>query len=83
MDIERLPPGEIAPLDSDCIKILKENGRYSLIASALSQCDENEDNWESEAVVMSEEYATYDEAEHAALTWAEGLCVKKLYIEAF
>ena len=81
MDIEKLPPGEIAPVDSDCIKITKrDDGRFTLITSALVQCDDD-DEAVSEAVIGSEEYASYDEAEQAGLAWAEEQCVAHIYVE--
>ena len=83
MEIIRLPPGELADDDTDCIKIARTaDGRYSLISSALVACDDDdEDQGDSEAVITSETYARYEEAEAAGLAWAAGLCVETIYVE--
>ena len=83
MEIVRLPPGVEADRDTDCIKIDRlSDGRFSLVTSALVDTDEQEEDEEdSEAVVSSEAYASYDEAEAAGLAWAAGLGVQKLYVE--
>ena len=70
MQIIKLPPGEEAAEDHDCIKI----------SSALAQCDD-EDQGDPEAVISSETYDTYEEAEAAGLAWASGLCVERIYVE--
>lgn len=81
MKIIKLPPGEEADEDTDCIKIQRaEDGRYSLISSALVACD-GEDQGQSEAVISSEVYGTYEEAEAAGLAWAAELCVETIYVE--
>lgn len=81
MEIKRLAPGEIAPQDSDCIKITQApDGRYMLITSALLQCDDD-DEASSEAVISGDSYESYDEAEEAGLTWAEDRCVPLVYVE--
>lgn len=82
MEIKKLPFGEIAPEDTDCIKITAlPDGRFALVTSALLQCD-GDDEAESEAVISSEEYDSYEEAEQAGLAWAEGHCVALVYVEA-
>ena len=82
MEIIKLPPGEEADEDTDCIKIQRTSeGRYSLISSALVECDDYEDQGDSEAVISSESYDTYEEAEAAGLAWASGLCVERIYVE--
>jgi hypothetical protein len=83
MDIIKLPPGEQAAEDTDCIKIERAaDGRYTLITSALVACDSDDvDAGDSEAVISSETYATAEEAEAAGLAWAASLCVERLYVE--
>ena len=83
MEIIKLPPGEHAGEDTDCIKIERTpDGRYSLITSALVECDnDEEDAGDSEAVISSESYATSEEAEAAGLAWAASLCVDTIYVE--
>jgi hypothetical protein len=83
MDIIKLPPGEMAGEDTDCIKIERTpDGRYSLITSALVACDNDEvDAGDSEAVISSGTYASCEEAEAAGLAWAASLCVERIYVE--
>lgn len=81
MEIVKLPPGEMASEDTDCIKINETgDGSFSLVASALMECGDG-DNWESVALVSSETYPSYDDAEAAGLAWAEAHCVKTIYVE--
>lgn len=81
MEIVKLPHGEMAPADTDCIKINEiSTGRYSLVASALMACG-NGDDTESVALVGSDPYPSYDEAEAAGLAWAEAHCVEIVYVE--
>ena len=80
MKITKLPAGEIAPKDSDCIKIERTaGGRFTMVTSALSACDD--ETGESEAVISGESYDTYEAAEGAGLAWAESLCVDAVFIE--
>ena len=83
MDIIKLPPGELADPDTDCIKIERTpDGRYSLVTSALVACDNDDvDAGDSEAVISSVSYATFDEAEAAGLAWAASLCVERVFVE--
>lgn len=79
MDVIRLPVGEMAPADTDCIKINETPaGDYTLVASALNACD---DEGESVSLVSSQPYGSYEAAESAGLAWAETLCVRTIYIE--
>ena len=81
MEIIKLPLGQMAPDDTDCIKINQTpSGEYSLVASALMRCGDA-DNLESVALVSSDPYPTYDDAEAAGLAWAETHCVATIYVE--
>lgn len=81
MEIIKLPPGETAPADTDCIKINESPaGGFSLVASALMACGDGEDA-ESVALVGGAPYPTFEEAEAAGLAWAESHCVATVYIE--
>ena len=81
MEIIRLAPGVMAAEDTDCIKINETpDGRFSLVASALMDCGDG-DNLESVALVSSETYPSYDDAESAGLAWAEAHCVATIHIE--
>ena len=82
MDIIKLQPGERAPRDSDCARIeQKSDGKFHLNASALVSCGDSSNEAESVAVVGSDPYASYDDAEAAALAWAAGHGVTQLYVE--
>ena len=81
MEIIKLAPGEMAAEDTDCIKINETpDGRFSLVASALMECGDA-DNLESVALVSSEPYSSYEDAEAAGLAWADSHCVATVYIE--
>jgi len=81
MEIIRLAPGVLASDDTDCIKINETaDGRFSLVASALMDCGDG-DNLESVALVSSELYPSFDDAEAAGLAWAETHCVATIYVE--
>lgn len=82
MQIVKMPPGEMADEDTDCIKIGRtSDGRYSLVTSALVINDDQAGAGDSEAVVGSETYPTYEAAEAAGLAWAAGLGVSKIHVE--
>jgi len=81
VDIVKLQPGDRAPRDSDCARIeRKADGKFYLNASALVRCGDSNEA-ESVAVVGSDPYATYDDAEAAALAWAASHGVEQLYVE--
>ena len=81
MEIIKLAPGEMAPDETDCIKINETpDGAFTLVASALMACGDGDDS-ESVALVSSDPYPTYEAAEDAGLAWAQEHCVAKLYIE--
>jgi Cys-tRNA synthase (O-phospho-L-seryl-tRNA:Cys-tRNA synthase) len=79
MEIVKLPPGTMAPADTDCIKIdAAPDGQFTLVASALTACGEEAD---SVALVGSAAYSSYAAAEAAGLAWAEAQCVATVYVE--
>lgn len=72
--------GEKAPADSDCISIVElSNGRFNLQGSALLAFGDSEQA-ESVALIGSDTYASYDEAESAGLAWASAHGVETVYI---
>ena len=74
MKIVRLPLGEQAPSDADCISIdLLASGQALLQGSIL--VDD-----EFVAIVGGEPYASAREAEAAGVAWAAGKGVSMLYI---
>ena len=81
VDIIKLPPGERAPRDSDCARIEhKADGKYHLNASALVACGDS-DQAESVAMIGGDPYDSYDDAEAAALAWADSHGVQQIYVE--
>jgi hypothetical protein len=78
MEITRLPIGEQAPSDADCIRIEEQaDGKQKLTASAL--CGGEHDS-ESVSIVGGPVFATLQKAEEAGLAWAENVGVDHLYI---
>ena len=80
MEIVRLPVGEQAPKDSDCIGLQSlADGRFRLEASALINCGDSEVA-ESVALVDGGAYGSIEEAEAAGLAWADSHGVEQVYI---
>lgn len=78
MDIVRLPPGQHAPIDADCIRIEeRRDGTFKLTASALCS---GRDDAESVSIVGGPLFATLKQAEEAGLAWAENVGARRLYI---
>ena len=80
MEIIRLPWGELAPEDSDCVHVEEEGeGRWQLNTSSLKSCD-TDDNAESDATIGGEPYDSYDAAEAAGLAIAGEHCAGRVYV---
>jgi prepilin-type processing-associated H-X9-DG protein len=80
MDIVKLPRGEDAPKDSDCIRIEQTaDGRHRLEGSALMNCGDSNEA-ESVSMVDGGTYPTFEAAEAAGMAWADGHCVTRLYV---
>lgn len=80
MEIIKLPEGERAPVDTDCISIIRRSdGRHDLNGSALLRCGDG-DEVESVALIGGDPYESYDAAEAAGLAWAADHCVGKVFI---
>lgn len=78
MDIVRLPVGEQAGVDADCIRIEEQpDGRYKLTASALCT---GVDEGESVSIVGSPLFGTAEEAEAAGTLWAMNVGVERLFV---
>lgn len=81
MEIIRLPWGELAPKDSDCIHVQEEvAGRWQLNTSALESCDADDEDAASDATIGGAPYASYDAAEAAGLAIAGEHCAGVVYI---
>ena len=80
MDIVRLPDGETAPPDSDCIRLTtRPDGSVELTGSLLQNCG-NDADAVSVALISSDLYPGEAEAEQAGLAWANDHCVALLYV---
>ena len=80
MDIIKLPFGERAPKESDCISVEEmADGRFNLNTSTLGACVD-EDEAESASVIGGTPYDSYDAAEAAGLAIAAEQCVGTVYI---
>ena len=78
MDILRLPFGEPASIDVDCLRIEQQSPTsWRLSTSALCKTDEEE---ESVSIVGNSDYPTSAEAEEAGLRWAGDIGVETLYV---
>jgi hypothetical protein len=75
MDIVKLPVGQPAPTESDCISIDQQaDGRFGLTGSLLSPEDE------SVAIVSPILCDTREAAEEQGISWAAGCNVPTLYV---
>lgn len=74
MEIVKLPVGERAPVESDCISIDEQpDGSFNLTGSLLGPD-------ESVALVSDLKFATVQEAENTGLAWAADCNVEKLFV---
>jgi hypothetical protein len=80
MNIVKLPAGELANEESDCIQIQKlPSGEFSLTGTVLLACGDVE-AIESVSLVGGKPYRTYEAAEAAGLAWASEHCVETLFV---
>jgi hypothetical protein len=80
MEIIRLPQGEQAPDEADCISIeQRDDGLFELTGTALLACGDGNEV-ESVALVGLPAYDNYETAEDAGLAWAAQQCVEQLYV---
>lgn len=78
MDLIRLPVGEQADADKDCIRIEElEDGSHRLTGTALCTL---EDEGTSVSLVDGLTFATCDEAEQVGVAWAESVGVEHMHI---
>jgi hypothetical protein len=80
MEIVKLPAGQHATAETDCIRVQEtSHGAFELTGSLLLACGDN-DEAESISLISSEPYATYAEAESAGMAWARDHCVQLLHV---
>jgi hypothetical protein len=80
MDIVKLPVGQQASDESDCIRIQElEDGAFSLNGSVLFRCGDAEVA-ESVSLIGGDPYPSYEAAEAAGLAWAGEHCAEVLYV---
>jgi hypothetical protein len=78
MEITRLPVGEQAPVDADCIRIEELAGStFKLTASAL--CIGSDDG-DSVSIVDGPVFETVEQAEAAGTAWATNVGVERLFV---
>lgn len=78
MEIVRLPLGEQASVNADCIRIEEQPGAtYKLTASALCV---GADDGESVSVVGGPVFGTIEQAEAAGVAWAANVGVERLFV---
>jgi hypothetical protein len=78
MEIIRLPVGEQASLDADCIRIEELPGStFKLTASALCV---GSDDGDSVSVVGGPIFDTREKAEAAGIAWATNVGVERLFV---
>lgn len=83
MKIIRLPEGEEAPHNADCISLWRQaDGRYIINGTALASCGDVEEA-ESVAMIGSDPYPDIETAEAAGLAWANAHCAEEVYIATF
>jgi hypothetical protein len=78
MEIVRLPVGEQAPADVDCIRIEEvSESTFKLTASAL--CVETDDG-DSVSIIDGPFFETIEQAEAAGVAWATDVGVERLFV---
>ena len=78
MEIVRLPIGEQAPVDADCIRVEQTaEAVFRLTASALCV---DADEGESVSVVNAPTFESAEKAEAAGLVWAANVGVERLFV---
>jgi hypothetical protein len=80
MEIIKLPAGEHASDESDCIRIQElPGGTFELNGSVLFRCGDAEVA-ESVSLIGGDPYESYDAAEAAGVAWAGEHCAETLYV---
>ena len=80
MEIVKLPVGQSASAETDCIRIQElAGGGYDLTGSLLFNCGDVEPA-ESVSLIGSEPYESYEDAEAAGLAWANEHCVPVVHV---
>lgn len=79
MEIVKLPLGEQASADADCIRIEEQKvGSYKLTATAM--CSGTDDGESVSIVGSGLEFETAEEAEATGLAWAAEVGVQRLFV---
>lgn len=80
MEIIKLAAGQLAPDESDCVRVISmPEGDFALNCNALQSCGDG-DTMESVSLIGGETYPTYDAAEAAGLAWANEHCADEVYL---
>jgi hypothetical protein len=80
MQVVRLPVGEQAPVEADCIRIEQAaEAVFKLTASALCV---DADEGESVSIVDGPTFESAEKAEAAGLVWAANVGVERLFVSS-
>lgn len=80
MEIIRLPAGELAPDEADCVRIIRAaEGGFELNCNALQSCGDG-DETESVSLIGGDRYPSFANAEAAGLAWANEHCAEQVYL---
>jgi hypothetical protein len=78
MEVVRLPVGEQAPVEADCIRIEQTaKAVFKLTGSALCR---NADEAESVSIIDAPRFENSAKAEAAGLEWAANVGVERLFV---
>lgn len=78
MEIIRLPVGEQAPVDVDCIRVEEvSESTYKLTGTALCV---GSDDGDSVSIVDGPVFDTIEQAEAAGMAWATDVGVERLFV---
>lgn len=82
MEIIRLPVGEQAPVDVDCIRVEElPDLTYKLTGTALCTVSVDDDA-DSVSIVDGPVFETIEQAEAAGMAWATHVGVERLFVSA-
>jgi hypothetical protein len=80
LEIIKLPPGELAPDESDCVRVIrKPDGGFELNCNAL-QADGSDGEVDSVSLIGGDTYRTFELAEAAGLAWANDHSSERVYV---
>lgn len=80
LEIIKLPAGELAPDESDCVRVIRRpGGGFELNCNAL-QADGRDGEVDSVSLIGGDTYRTFELAEAAGLAWANDHSSERVYV---